>query len=474
MPKVAILFLLVSIFSRVSLAMNLQEFLSAVSAKNKSLQSYSTSAEAAQERRVAEDISLVPILTAGASYLSDKSPLGQFAALGATQTEATSFNLGLSKKFSSGTDVSLTSSASEIENQGTLFVPGFDKFATGSLGISINQSLWKDSFGRATRLRWERLDASTEAQVGTFNLQKKALLVEAESAYWDYIYQSENVKLGLSSLERAKRIENWTRRRTANGISERADLYSAQALVAARQLQLVSAQDDLAAAQRKIRDFLELTDAEAFPAINGDIKATRSLSSFVEGQGQKVMALDAYLASLNAKAMSLASKETEDAYRPDLVLSGSYNTNSYEADMSRATEKWSDTSRPTMKVGVNFVYAFDTNVKSSAKSAARKEALAAQLQSERKLLESESAWIELNRRYTEMNRRVEAATRMSELQGLAARSQSDLFNKGRSITANVITAEEDAADADLSLIKLLAEQRKMEAQARLFVAVEGR
>ena len=455
-------------------AMDLPEYLNNVLSKNKTAQSYEASGEAAKDRRVGNDLELVPVFTAGVSYLNDKSPLGQFAQLGASQTEAENFQASLSKKFSTGTDISLNATAAEVENAGDIFLPEFSRFSYGTLGVTLSQSLWKDAFGSGTRLRWQRLDASSEAEVGQFDLQKKMLLVQAESTYWDYIYHTENLRSSLESLTRAKKIESWTRRRVGDGIGERADLYSSQALVATRQLQVVSAEDELAAAKRKLRDFLELTDAEPFPAITGNISLTRNLTGMIEKKQGRIVSAEAYLASLQSKAMSAASAETANGYRPDVVLTGSYATNSFQPGetLSTATTHWADTDRPTWKVGVNFVYLFDTNVKASSLSAVRKDAQAAKLISERKILESESAWIELNRRYSELSKRIETASQVVQLQMAAAKSQAELFNKGRSITANVINAEEDAASADINLIRLKSEQRKMEAQGRLFIVLE--
>nr|BFD66684.1 hypothetical protein HAGR004_17060 [Bdellovibrio sp. HAGR004] len=474
MKKCALLGLLVLAWHPQVFSIDLREYLKVVIEKNKSVQALDVSKEAAEDRKTSGDIELVPVLTAGVGYLNDKSPLGQFAQLGGTQTTAKDLKLGLMKRFSTGTDVSITASASEVENEGTLLNPAFSRFAYGSLGVGLEQSLWKDSFGNATSLRWERQDAVTAAEVGKYDLQKKLLLIDAEAAYWDYVYQNENLRIGRASLERARRIESWTRRRVNDGISDRADLLSAQALVSARQLQLISAEDDMAAAKRRIRDFMELGDSEPIPEITGNISQARTLSSMVDGKGARVVALDAYLASLNSKAMSLVAKETEDGYRPDLVLSGAYNTNNFQVGktVGDAASKWTDTELPTWKVGLNLIYLFDTDVKNAAQSAARKDALAAKLQSERKMLDSESAWVEINRRYSEMNKRIDAATQIARLQADAAKAQTDLFNKGRSITANVINAEEDAADAELNLTKLKSEQRKMEAQARLFIAVD--
>ncbi|WP_374028728.1 TolC family protein [Bdellovibrio bacteriovorus] len=453
-----------------SFAMNLQDYLKAVETRNKSLQAFDASTAAAESRKEAGDIELVPMLSADAQWISDKAPLSQFALIGATESKSAQYSLGLAKKFSSGTSVALSAMAAEFDNVGA---PGvYQKFGVGSLGVELSQSLWRDFFGNATRLRRQREDAATSAETGSFDLQKKAVLVGAEAAYWDYVYASENLKVGKASLERAKRIESWTRRRVNDGISDRADLLQAQALVSTRQLLLISTEDELAAAKRKVRDYLELADSEEFPEITGDINQSRALSSMITGKKGKVVAIEAYLASLQAKARSLAAREVEDAYRPDLILGGSYKTNSLEGDMNTAVGQWTDMDRPTAKVGLSFRYLFDTDVKSSAQEAARAEALAARLQSERKMLESDSAWTELNRRYIELNKRIEAAAETSRLQTAAAKAQTDLFNKGRSITMNVINAEEDAGVAELNLIRLKSEQRKMEAQGRLFVAIE--
>jgi outer membrane protein TolC len=452
-------------------AMDLQEYLKTVEAKHKTVQSFNVSQEAADLREEAGDIELVPTLTAGVSYLNDKSPLSQFALLGASESKSLTYNLGLSKRFSSGTTASIYGNAAEFENLGVQD-PRFQKFGVGALGVALSQSLWKDAFGHATRLRWDRMAAATKAEKGGYDLQKRLLLIDAESAYWNYFLAEEALRIGRSSLDRAKKIEGWTKRRVGDGISDRADLLETQGLVSARQLQLITVQDEQESAKRQIRDYLALTVGEDFPVLQGDISQVRALNSLVEGKKGKVVALDAYLASLTAKARNLAAREVEDAYRPDLVLSGAYNTNALAEDLPGATSHITDTERPTAKIALNINYMFDTSVKKAAKDAARKDALAAQLQSEQKMLDSDSAWIELNRRYIDMTKRVDAASDSVRIQTARSKATTDLFNKGRSITFNVVNAEEDVATAELNLYRLKSEQRKMEAQGRLFITLE--
>lgn len=455
-------------------AMNLQEFLKTVQSKNKTVQAFDVQKEAANLRKDAGDISLVPVLTANAYYLNDKNPLSQFVTLGAKESKVSGYSLGLQKKFSSGTTVAVLAEASDYDNPGLVFGSNtsLSRFGTGSLGVSLAQSLWKDFFGNATRLRQEADTVINQSEKGRYDLQGKALLVNAEASFWNYIYAAEDVKISRDSLERAKRIESWTQRRVNDGISERADLLQTQALVSTRQLLLISTEDDFAAAKQSLRDYLELGATETLPEITGDISQARTLSSMVDGNKGKVIELEAYLSSLDAKAKILSARQVDDSYRPDLVLAGSYQTHSLEENMPKAMDQWTDTQRSTSKVSLNFVYMFDTDVKSAARNSAKKDALAAKLLSERKFLESESSWVEINRRYSELTRRIEAATQVMQRQEDRAKAEAGLFNKGRSVTNNVVNAEEDAGTAKLNLVRLKSEQRKMEAQGRLFIAVE--
>ncbi|HWU44114.1 MAG TPA: hypothetical protein VN132_11770, partial [Bdellovibrio sp.] len=94
-----------------SFAMNLQDYLKTVQSKHKSIQAFDVQKEAADLRNVGSDIDLVPVMNAGISYLDDQSPFSQFVTLGAKRTKITDYNLGFSKKFSTGTTLGLSADA---------------------------------------------------------------------------------------------------------------------------------------------------------------------------------------------------------------------------------------------------------------------------------------------------------------------------------------------------------------------------
>jgi outer membrane protein TolC len=478
-------FLVLFVFApAISFAMDLQEYLTLVQSKNKMVQAFERQKEAADLRNVSGDIGLVPVLTAGAFYVHDKNPLGQFAMMQATESKVMDFNLGFSKKFSTGTTLGLSADAAEYENPGAGSTANlnFRKFGTGSLGASISQSLWRDLFGAGIQLRRDQQSFSSSAEKIRYDLQSKLILINAEQAYWNYLLTIESIKISRDSLERAKRIEAWTRRRVSDGISEKADLLQTQALVAARQLLLISSEDELAAAKQVLRDFLELEKGASLPEMSGNVSNSRTLKSMIQSlrpdkglpqiEGSKVMLLEAYVSKIDVQTRKLAADQVEDAYKPDLVLSGAFQTHALDQSMPAAFGNSTSVDRPTAKIALNLTYMFDDEVKLAARSSVKKDAMAATLISERKMLESESSWTELNRRNTELSQQIAMADQIMKIQEERAKAETDLFNKGRTVTNSVVNAEEDAGTAKLNLVRLKTLQRKMEAQGRLFVVVE--
>lgn len=452
--------------------LSLEQFLSEVQGRNKLFQMNQNSREAAQSKKVAGDISLVPVLSLSGSYLTDKK---QPNFMGSPESSSTRYTLGFAKKFSSGTQVKLTGDVAEYVNKdiaNPALSSTYGQYAAGSLGLALSQSLWKDAFGHGTRLRQQREEETALLEMTAVDLQERQLLADAESTFWDYIYLQEERQIREASLQRAKRIENWVARRFRDGIGDRADLMNAKALVASRQMQLLMTQDEYLAVQKKIYDWLEISSSEAPLVLTAELDQKRPLRSFVKGEGS-VVRLDSYLNALEAKVKSLGALEAEDSLRSDLVLAASYNTNAYEnqGKIPDATSHLTETKTPTAVVSLTWTYLLDTEVKKAALNQSRKEAMAARLKGERKRLESDSAWSEIQRRYDELGKKIEAAKQIAEFQMERTKAEQDKLSKGRSITSQVITSEQDAAEAALNLSKLKVEQRKLEAQGRMFIRV---
>ncbi|PWU17603.1 MAG: TolC family protein [Bdellovibrio sp.] len=465
--------------------MALPEFLQAVQERNVIFKSFASSKEASTARREQGDLSLSPLFRAGIRRLDDRKPtiMGPFVM---DKTAGTEYSMGLARKFASGTNVDFSASASDIGP----FVPATPQSAAAApyaftgLSLGLSQSLWKDFFGLETRYRREREALVERGEYEAADLQARSTLREAELAFWDAIYIREELEQREASIARAKKIETWVKRRYSNGIGDRADVLNAEGLVARRELELLDTINTLKSSEIKIRSLLQTAPEEKAPELTGKLDEQRPLPALVGGGGTghgsvggeaatgKIVSLEAYLSVLEAKAKAVGAREAEDSMEPDLTFEARYGTNGVDPQWSPAWAKIADTSIPTTSVGLRLSLLLDGPMKESVRRMARMEALASSQKKERKLIDSEAQWKDLLRTHEELSRRVEAAGRLAKVQVAKAEAERDKLSKGRSITLQVIQAEQDAAESELVVARMQVEHRKLEANARLYVERE--
>lgn len=497
-------FMLVLFGVETSSALDLNSFLAQVELRHRGLRALDVSQEAFENKKLAGDLSLVPSLQLKIQSAKDEKAPNLY---GATASLANTASLGFSQKFATGTVLGLSGQVGLFENQNIAAAQAaaLGKYANGSLAFTISQSLWKDAFGQATTLRRSREKSINEAEKLGLIIQKQKLLIDAERAYWDLITIQEELQLRRANLERAQKIESWVARRYADGIADKADWLNAKALAVTRRLQLFSSEDDFRGAQAKIRETLELKENEALPPLEGSLSLTRSpfhyvlnqqgrlgsgelgkgdISSAAKEAGKeavieaviengRIESLEARAKFFEAQIKRTVASEVQESLKADLSVFGSYASNPYKPDgsLDYAMSNLGDFGRPTAAVGLSWTYLFDGPVKAAQKNQAQKEALSSLWQKERAEVESASQWKEYQRRSAELAKKITAAQEISRLQRDRAKVEQDKFSKGRAITQAVITAEQDAAEAELVWTKLKAEQRKLETQGRFFVVI---
>ncbi len=463
--KLATVLLLFSSLAQAE-TLNLEQYLVRVKQKHHLFLAINNDLQAAEYISEAAYLDLSPMLTARVGYLDDKKPFAS-GLLTVVHNKTTDYSLGISKKFITGTTLAVNASTygSDLE----LSTPAAVTSGYAGLAFTITQSLWKDGLGSNTRMKLQQAQNSQRSAVEGFNLQAKLLLVQAENAFWDFIYQDQEVKSKQANLERAKKIEQWVKNRASNGIGDRSDTLSAQGLRAGRELELITALDDLQGAKQQIINVLEIKEGEEVPLLMGHLEQIREPSAFIQGTEGKIVKLDAYISVLDARAKKLSADQAADSVKPDLQLEGKYSTNAIEPSLGESMGKISNTDIPTTSVALKLVWMLDGSAKNAVSSVARAAALTSEMKMQRSLLESGSAWSEYTRKHQEFAKKVEQATILSKIQTERAAQERDKLSKGRSITQQVILAEQDAADAELRLSKLKAEMRKFEAQANMYV-----
>lgn len=455
------------VVSQVGHAMTLEEYLAQVKKKNRIYTSTALSVEASNDRRDAGDLELAPVISA--SYINAKDKTVPSAV--ADERKTSEYTLGVSKKFSTGTSLSLSGKMTESDYQGLAAGITSDKLSTGGLGVSLSQSLWRNFFGTGTRLRQEREGYVNQAETLSIDLTRRQILIEAESSFWDYLVAQEDLKLKEENLERAKKLDRWTSGRVNNGISDRSDLMNVKALMSLRELELQTSKDNLTSEEVRLRQNLDLAAGESTPQLQANLTQPRPYVDELLKQ-KNVISIQAYLALLDAKTKKSSSQELTDSLRPDLALVGGYSTSAYDPTGFDARNNLTKTDHPRTFVGVNFTWTFDTSAKSAQISAYRKEALVAQYTAEKKEVEGRTAWAEHLRKFKVAQESVKTLEKIADYQKQRVRAEQDKFSKGRTITTNVVTAETDSAEADVNYLRAKSGLKKLEASTLLFTAIQ--
>lgn len=446
-------------------AMTLDEYLKTIAEKNKLVASYDLSIEASKDKMIAGDLLLSPVLTLGYLKMSDKS----LPTTVADKRDTTIATMGLAKKFSSGTQLSLSAEADKFEYEQPLVV-GNNGYSKGGLGVSIQQSLWKDFFGSATRLRKDREVSTNKLETLGYELKKRMTLIEVESDYWDYIVAQEDLKLKQANLDRAKKLETWTQNRVNNGISDQSDLLQLSALTARREVELAVSQDELKFREAKVRENLNLQAADVLPVFTSNLQESRSQILLVEKQ-KDLIRIDSYMASLESDIKQRVSEEVVDSLRPDLALVGKYNTSSYDTDQQQMLKNIDKTDRPITYVGLNLTWMFGSDAVSSQLGSARKEALSSRYRAEQLKISGQNAWSDFLRKFELTKKNVITLERITRIQKERSKQEQIKFTKGRTITSNVVGAETDSAEADVAFLKAKSGLRKLESSSQLYISI---
>jgi outer membrane protein TolC len=443
---------------------DLDTYLNHVSENNALVKAAHLQKEAATLKKHQGDLQeLSPFLAGEGAYLNDSQET-QMPAQQGTRTRVKAYSLGVSKKFSTGTTVSLGWGQTHTDITGTTFMtPNWESKYT----LGVSQSLWKDGFGRAVGLRHEREEAQERVAVLSAELQARQALIDAESAYWDLTVQILDRQEKADALKRAEKIAAWTKRRLDSGIGDRADRLQVESLIASRRLAQIGGEDSFEAARKRVVDALGTDDVQIADVKPEVLTQERTLKSEGEGEPRR---LDIWIQDYAAKISDTAARETDEMMKPDLSLQGVYGANARDAKIGTSSSDAFASDTDMYRVGLKFSMSLDFGLKSDLRAAAAAESKAARLKSDKISRDAATSWAELVRRHHEISASIQAMETLVKAQEAQLAREQERLSVGRTTTFQVISFEQSVADTRFSLLQLRAQQRKLEAASRLYVS----
>ena len=445
-------------------SLSLDGFISQVAEKNPALRAAEASTEGAGLRSNEGELLTSPTLKLSAQAINDQK---QSATPGFTGTKSlyevysasieqqTSF--GLSGKIKYDFNFKGTEGSSPTVNP----VP---TYFTGSPGIELTQSFWRNGFGKEIRSNRDALNNAARAIQYGKRFEKANLLLEAEVTYWRLHYARKTIEALRESIVLAERFRDWASRRASLQLGDQSDFLQAKAALETRQLELLKSLEEEKAAARA---FNSLRGIEGVQVDEGTVEPA-GLAQVNPSLAPNLRRDDLRASEAQARATEASALASREKYKPSLDLVGTYAFNALNTDGQKAREESFKSDYPTYSVGLRFSTPLDLGNASDTREGYAREAEASQLVFQRKLQEHQRDLEDLRSQIRNASERLVLAQTVEKSQKDKLAAERNRLNRGRTTTAQVILFEQDYILAQITRIRTESELLGYLAKAKLF------
>ena len=444
-------------------AVSLEAFLESVENQSEALKAIDTKLLALQAEIESRNIVLSSVFTLNAENFNNDQDAVTFARRSRTRFARAT----LDQPFSTGTLLTLNAGhdRSVIDNFGLRQIADWE--------LRLTQSLWRDSFGRATSLRHRGEKEELSSRRAALMHERKQLLIELESFYWNYTSLLQEEQIRLKNLEVSRELLKWTQSRMKKIAAEKADLLQVQALVSGRELDLITVQNKVASLKTQLLSALPNFQIDSLtPDIESLIK-NRSLPQLVDAQDKSTNTFirwDSLATEAEAQRAEIETKKVREQFKPLLEVYMSYGQNGISDTFDEAWSRASNQRYSGTRVGLTFSVPLHRGLTSKQEKAQRLEAEALKLQATNHRRLSQFGWLDLERQQKVIQKQSEEASKLADFQNQKVIEERRRYKIGRSTLFQLVTFEVEAAEAAVRKFTFLAELRKMESQARLFTS----
>jgi len=459
-------------------SLSLDQYMAQVWEKSPALESARQSREGLELKPLEIGMAYSPIFNASYAFVDNKSE--PTSLLSPDRAKITQWNLGLSKKWFTGTSLSLSYGMTGNE----LFYPPVPPMYASMVGsflppsetftakpvVSVSQSLLRDFMGGITDWGIEKTKRAAKAGERMQAYGQQASLMQAEMAYWSLALARETVGFKKQALERTQRLNEWTARRAKLNLTDPADLLQTESALRLVTLDLRMAEEDAETAARKFNAARGIDGAEA-PATLDSLG--EQIGKVTEQPVKTSERLDIQAARESLESARAASKETFYRSLPDLSVFGSVGWNGYDITAEQANQKAMDQKWPVWTVGAAFIAPLDLITLAKVRKGYDSDFTGARAATAKSELDASQDWASLSKKWNDVKARLELAQEIVKLQEQRLAADQKRLENGRILTYQFITTQGDLASAQLTYLRLGMEKISVEAQARMYNSAYG-
>ncbi|MDR1952176.1 MAG: TolC family protein [Elusimicrobiota bacterium] len=435
-----ILFCAAFVFGEV---ITIEQYMEIVEKNNPQMHAISAQIEATKNQLAQTERGITPFaLTAGGNYTQDSfSGLSQ----GYDKINTTGYNLGITKQFITGTNISVGGSGSEASYNSNAADPNRNVNTLAPF-VSVQQSLWKDFIWGYSYYSIEAAKSSIKATLYNLEYQKQQFIVSARAAYWNLSYAKANTEYKLASYDRYQQLLTWNEKRYKLDLGDRADLLQAQATQKTGELALRVAESSQRQAQTTFNQFINADEnSSQYDVVDFEESATQYIN--MKTIEKKRTRADVLAAMENAKAAEYNQKANINNSGIDVVLNGKYTANGSGEYFSDAQK----VDKPVYVVGAVLTVPLDFSRWSKINESYKQTAIAAKKSAEQAISQEKTDWANLVDSWQTDMLNYELSDAAKNYQQQYVDENRRLLERGRT-TTNILIQSEESLDISILLV----------------------
>jgi outer membrane protein TolC len=449
--------------------LTLDDYLGQLSTQNQGYVATQKNVEAGKLKSKEGEMPLAYTFFTNMQYINDKRE-SNFEFVTGDRSTMGNLGFGFSKTTTFGLSAALSYNINYFYYHGAN--PAFltnSQFYQHNPQLDLKQSFWQNAFGRQTRANVKAVEARNLSAAYAESYRAKAILAEAETLYWRLSLQRDLIKIQKDNLARAEKLRDWAKRRANLNLADKSDFLQAEANFKMRQLDLTSSMDDEKAIVRQFNttrgvDSDELNEDLDVMPVNAVIALTPPER---KGERDDVTALKEA-----AMASAANARLARDRNSPILDLFANLSLNGRDPGFNPSFKESFGGSYPYTIVGLKFSTPLDFGNIHRINSGYETEKIAADYSYERKRFESDREWDNLKKKMDEYKERLKIASELEDLQNKKYQHEQQRHQKGQSTTYQVLTFEQDYANAQQTTLKYQGDILQLMAQMKTFTSRE--
>lgn len=404
----------------------------------------------AKLRAIESGLLFSPSFFAEANYSDDRKQQTSPSFMG-VKTIYKNYSVGFRESTPFGLTSKLYYSLAETEILGasSLFLP-VNHFFDAKPVLELNQSLWSNGFGAASRAQQKLTEANALVSYYSESHNVKTELINAESSYWRLAIARQLYEIQTETLDRAKKIRDWNAKRVRMTLADKSDLLQAETNFQMRKLDVEVALDEVESASRAFNSARGIDSDEVDESL---IDVGPELIKKLRLPQEMKTRDDVYMAQYASEAAEANAKMGYERNLPSFDVFATTAFNGRDADSSEAMRKSFRSTWLTWTAGIRFSAPLRIGAQLDTLDGYRKEQLGKEKVYQRKLFDQKREWEDLRKQFLDLQERFDLARQLEESQKEKLAHEKNRLEKGRTTTYQVLTFEQDFALSRLTRLK---------------------